>query len=84
MAADLEESASPPHVETATPNVADAIPKSMPAGRLWPEPYQFTHRPLTRPGYAAVNALFGGPRRFQVDNRVIPGNQTSCDPRWPA
>ena len=35
-------------------------------------PYQFTHVSAHQAWYAAVNALFGGFRRFRVDYRVIP------------
>ncbi|NVK39803.1 MAG: FAD-dependent oxidoreductase [Oceanospirillaceae bacterium] len=34
--------------------------------------YQFTHTAAHQAWYAAVNALFGGWRRFRVDYRVIP------------
>jgi len=35
-------------------------------------PYQFTHTASHQAWYAAVNALFGGIKRFKVDYRVIP------------
>ncbi|MDT8440856.1 MAG: FAD-dependent oxidoreductase [Desulfuromonadales bacterium] len=35
-------------------------------------PYQFTHTAGHQAWYAAVNALFGGFRKFSVDYRVIP------------
>jgi pyruvate/2-oxoglutarate dehydrogenase complex dihydrolipoamide dehydrogenase (E3) component len=35
-------------------------------------PYQFTHTAAHQAWYAAVNGLFGGLRRFRVDNSVIP------------
>ena len=35
-------------------------------------PYQFTHTAAHTAWYAAVNALFGGLRRFRVDYSVIP------------
>jgi pyruvate/2-oxoglutarate dehydrogenase complex dihydrolipoamide dehydrogenase (E3) component/uncharacterized membrane protein YdjX (TVP38/TMEM64 family) len=35
-------------------------------------PYQFTHTAGHQGWYAAVNALFGGVRRFKVDYSVIP------------
>ena len=35
-------------------------------------PYQFTHVAAHQAWYAAVNALFGGFKRFKVDYRVIP------------
>jgi pyruvate/2-oxoglutarate dehydrogenase complex dihydrolipoamide dehydrogenase (E3) component/uncharacterized membrane protein YdjX (TVP38/TMEM64 family) len=35
-------------------------------------PYQFTHTAAHQAWYAAVNALFGGLKRFKVDYRVIP------------
>lgn len=35
-------------------------------------PYQFTHTAAHQAWYAAVNALFGRFKRFQVDYRVIP------------
>ena len=35
-------------------------------------PYQFTHTASHQAWYAAVNALFGGLRRFRADYRVIP------------
>jgi pyruvate/2-oxoglutarate dehydrogenase complex dihydrolipoamide dehydrogenase (E3) component/uncharacterized membrane protein YdjX (TVP38/TMEM64 family) len=35
-------------------------------------PYQFTHFAAHQAWYAAVNALFGGVRRFRADYRVIP------------
>ena len=35
-------------------------------------PYQFTHTAAHQAWYAAVNALFGGLRRFRADYRVIP------------
>jgi pyruvate/2-oxoglutarate dehydrogenase complex dihydrolipoamide dehydrogenase (E3) component/uncharacterized membrane protein YdjX (TVP38/TMEM64 family) len=35
-------------------------------------PYQFTHVAAHQAWYAAVNALFGGFRRFRADYRVIP------------
>ncbi|MGD8589202.1 MAG: FAD-dependent oxidoreductase [Chromatiales bacterium] len=35
-------------------------------------PYQFTHVASHQAWYAAVNALFGGLRRFKVDYSVIP------------
>jgi pyruvate/2-oxoglutarate dehydrogenase complex dihydrolipoamide dehydrogenase (E3) component/uncharacterized membrane protein YdjX (TVP38/TMEM64 family) len=35
-------------------------------------PYQFTHTAAHQAWYAAVNALFGGFRKFRVDNSVIP------------
>jgi pyruvate/2-oxoglutarate dehydrogenase complex dihydrolipoamide dehydrogenase (E3) component/uncharacterized membrane protein YdjX (TVP38/TMEM64 family) len=35
-------------------------------------PYQFTHTASHQSWYAAVNALFGGWKKFQVDYRVIP------------
>ena len=35
-------------------------------------PYQFTHTAAHQAWYAAVNALFGGVKRFKVDYRVIP------------
>lgn len=52
------------HLETRYPNiyaVGDV------AG-----PYQFTHAAAHQAWYAAVNALFGGVRRFAADYRVIP------------
>ena len=42
-------------------------------------PYQFTHTAAHQAWYAAVNALFGGLRRFRVDHRVIP-RTTFTDP----
>jgi pyruvate/2-oxoglutarate dehydrogenase complex dihydrolipoamide dehydrogenase (E3) component/uncharacterized membrane protein YdjX (TVP38/TMEM64 family) len=35
-------------------------------------PYQFTHTAAHMAWYAAVNALFGGLRRFRIDWRVVP------------
>jgi pyruvate/2-oxoglutarate dehydrogenase complex dihydrolipoamide dehydrogenase (E3) component len=35
-------------------------------------PYQFTHTASHQAWYAAVNALFGGLRRWRADYRVIP------------
>ncbi|MEX1058342.1 MAG: FAD-dependent oxidoreductase, partial [Natronospirillum sp.] len=35
-------------------------------------PYQFTHTAAHMAWFAAVNALFGGLKRFRVDYRVIP------------
>jgi len=35
-------------------------------------PYQFTHTASHQAWYAAVNALFGGVRRFRADYRAIP------------
>ncbi len=35
-------------------------------------PYQFTHVASHQAWYAAVNALFGGLKKFKVDYRVIP------------
>ena len=35
-------------------------------------PYQFTHAASHQAWYAAVNALFGGFKRFRVDYRVLP------------
>jgi len=35
-------------------------------------PYQFTHTAAHQAWYAAVNALFGGLKRFKADYRVIP------------
>ncbi len=35
-------------------------------------PYQFTHTAAHQAWFAAVNALFGGFRRFKADYRVIP------------
>ena len=35
-------------------------------------PYQFTHTASHQAWYAAVNALFGGLRKFRVDYSVIP------------
>lgn len=35
-------------------------------------PYQFTHTAAHQAWYAAVNALFGGFKRFKADYRVIP------------
>ena len=35
-------------------------------------PYQFTHVAAHQAWYAAVNALFGGFKKFKVDYRVIP------------
>jgi pyruvate/2-oxoglutarate dehydrogenase complex dihydrolipoamide dehydrogenase (E3) component len=35
-------------------------------------PFQFTHTAAHQAWYAAVNALFGGFRRFKADYRVIP------------
>ncbi|PAU66441.1 pyridine nucleotide-disulfide oxidoreductase [Pseudomonas sp. PIC25] len=42
-------------------------------------PYQFTHFAAHQAWYAAVNALFGGFRRFKADYRVIP-HCTFTDP----
>lgn len=42
-------------------------------------PYQFTHTAAHQAWYAAVNALFGTFKRFQVDYRVIPWT-TFTDP----
>ncbi len=42
-------------------------------------PFQFTHTAAHQAWYAAVNALFGQLRSFQVDNRVIP-RTTFTDP----
>jgi pyruvate/2-oxoglutarate dehydrogenase complex dihydrolipoamide dehydrogenase (E3) component/uncharacterized membrane protein YdjX (TVP38/TMEM64 family) len=42
-------------------------------------PYQFTHTASHQAWYAAVNALFGGIRRFRVDYSVIPWT-TFTDP----
>src|SRR5204863_196866 len=35
-------------------------------------PYQFTHTASHQAGYAALNALFGGVKRFRADYSVIP------------
>jgi pyruvate/2-oxoglutarate dehydrogenase complex dihydrolipoamide dehydrogenase (E3) component len=35
-------------------------------------PYQFTHTAAHQAWYAAVNALFGGVKKFRADYRVIP------------
>jgi pyruvate/2-oxoglutarate dehydrogenase complex dihydrolipoamide dehydrogenase (E3) component/uncharacterized membrane protein YdjX (TVP38/TMEM64 family) len=35
-------------------------------------PYQFTHTAAHQAWYAAVNALFGGFKRFKADYRIIP------------
>ena len=59
------------HLQTLYPNIYAAGDV---AG-----PYQFTHTAAHQAWYAAVNALFGDLRRFQVDNRVIP-RTTFCDP----
>lgn len=42
-------------------------------------PYQFTHVAAHQAWFAAVNALFGGLRRFRADYRVIPA-VTFTDP----
>lgn len=42
-------------------------------------PHQFTHVAAHQAWYAAVNGLFGGIKRFKVDNRVIP-RVTFTDP----
>ncbi len=42
-------------------------------------PYQFTHTAAHQAWYAAVNALFGGLRRFRADYSVIPA-ATFTDP----
>jgi len=42
-------------------------------------PYQFTHYAAHQAWYAAVNGLFGGIKRFKLDNRVIP-RVTFTDP----
>jgi pyruvate/2-oxoglutarate dehydrogenase complex dihydrolipoamide dehydrogenase (E3) component/uncharacterized membrane protein YdjX (TVP38/TMEM64 family) len=42
-------------------------------------PYQFTHTASHQAWYAAVNALFGGVRRFRADYAVIPWT-TFTDP----
>jgi pyruvate/2-oxoglutarate dehydrogenase complex dihydrolipoamide dehydrogenase (E3) component/uncharacterized membrane protein YdjX (TVP38/TMEM64 family) len=42
-------------------------------------PFQFTHTAGHQAWYAAVNALFGGFKKFRVDYRVIPW-ATFCDP----
>ena len=42
-------------------------------------PYQFTHAAAHQAWYAAVNALFGGFKRFKADYRVIPWT-TFLDP----
>ncbi|EDY39223.1 mercuric reductase [Cyanobium sp. PCC 7001] len=42
-------------------------------------PFQFTHTAAHQAWYAAVNALFGGVRRFRADYRVIP-RTTFTDP----
>ncbi len=42
-------------------------------------PYQFTHTAAHQSWYAAVNALFGKFKKFQVDYRVIPWS-TFTDP----
>jgi pyruvate/2-oxoglutarate dehydrogenase complex dihydrolipoamide dehydrogenase (E3) component/uncharacterized membrane protein YdjX (TVP38/TMEM64 family) len=42
-------------------------------------PWQYTHTGAHQAWYAAVNALFGGVRRFKVDDRVIPA-ATFTDP----
>ncbi len=42
-------------------------------------PYQFTHTASHQGWYAAVNALFGGFKKFRVDYRVIPWT-TFTDP----
>jgi pyruvate/2-oxoglutarate dehydrogenase complex dihydrolipoamide dehydrogenase (E3) component/uncharacterized membrane protein YdjX (TVP38/TMEM64 family) len=42
-------------------------------------PFQFTHTASHQAWYAAVNALFGGLRRFKADYRVIPWS-TFTDP----
>lgn len=42
-------------------------------------PYQFTHTASHQAWYAAVNALFGGVKRFKVDYSVIPWT-TFVDP----
>lgn len=42
-------------------------------------PYQFTHVAAHQAWYAAVNALFGGVKRFRADYRVIPWT-TFIDP----
>ncbi|MGC2520219.1 MAG: FAD-dependent oxidoreductase [Burkholderiales bacterium] len=42
-------------------------------------PYQFTHTASHQAWYAAVNALFGGLRKFRVDYSVIPA-ATFTDP----
>ena len=42
-------------------------------------PYQFTHTAAHQAWYAAVNALFGGLKKFKVDYRVIPWS-TFTDP----
>lgn len=35
-------------------------------------PWQFTHAGAHQAGYATLNALFGGMKRFRVDTRVMP------------
>jgi pyruvate/2-oxoglutarate dehydrogenase complex dihydrolipoamide dehydrogenase (E3) component len=42
-------------------------------------PYQLTHAAAHQAWYAAVNALFGGLKKFKVDHRVIP-RVTFVDP----
>lgn len=42
-------------------------------------PYQFTHVAAHQAWYAAVNALFGGLKKFKADYRVIP-HTTFIDP----
>lgn len=42
-------------------------------------PYQFTHLAAHQAWYAAVNALFGGFKKFKVDYRLIP-RTTFIDP----
>jgi pyruvate/2-oxoglutarate dehydrogenase complex dihydrolipoamide dehydrogenase (E3) component len=42
-------------------------------------PHQFTHAAAHQAWYAAVNGLFGGIKRFKVDDRVIP-RVTFTDP----
>ncbi|WP_114954399.1 FAD-dependent oxidoreductase [Sphingosinicella terrae] len=42
-------------------------------------PYQFTHAASHQAWHAAVNALFGGIRKFRVDYRVLP-HVTFTDP----
>jgi pyruvate/2-oxoglutarate dehydrogenase complex dihydrolipoamide dehydrogenase (E3) component/uncharacterized membrane protein YdjX (TVP38/TMEM64 family) len=42
-------------------------------------PYQFTHYAAHQAWYAAVNGLFGGIKRFKLDNRVVP-RVTFTDP----
>ncbi len=39
---------------------------------MWPAPYQFIHTAAHQAWYAAVNALFGGIRKFRADYLMIP------------